>query len=135
MNILRDEQVVAIDDVVVGLRSESAHLTAVADQAAPSKHASRASDRAERLRRMADELAGIIAELGDVAHAPSDEAMLLDQAATVFRSAISSEMEAFVSEELAASDARLRDIAREARPMIKHTRAGEIVDALIGGDS
>lgn len=133
MNILRDEQVVAIDDVVVGLRSEAAHLVAVADRAAPSEHASRASDRAGRHGRLADELARIIGELGDVAHAPSDEAVLLDQAATVFKSAISSKPEVFVSDELAASDARLRDIAREARPMIKHTRAGEIVDALIGG--
>lgn len=131
MNILRDEQVVAIDDVVVGLRTEAAHLNAVADQTEGSDAASRAKELADSRGRLAEELASIIVELGDVAHAPADEAVLLDQAAIAFKSAISSESEAFVSEEISASDGRLREILREARPQISHQRAVEIVDGLL----
>ena len=91
MSILRDETLVAINDLIVACR-ESANLLRTGADALNDHPAGRGlRDLADKRTSDADDLAAVVAKMEDVANAPNEEKELLTSAVTRLKAALSAD--------------------------------------------
>ncbi|WP_417515437.1 hypothetical protein [Minwuia sp.] len=135
MELLRDEEVVAINDVITSMKALERVLRAGAEEAAESEDAEnsfadRLKGEADDLESKANRLSKIVRELGDAPGGPSDERIIFEQASLKLRASISRDTEAALTTSIANSRQNLATTARESLPDIKHETAREIVAEL-----
>lgn len=137
MELMRDDQVVAMDDVIVALRREAGHLRTAAEEAK-----SQGGGNAEVTARLealavdyddkANRLADIVRRMNDIPSSPSDEAQIIGTAAVKLKAVFSADTGDAMAREIPEAETRLADVAREALPQISDESAREIVSSLTG---
>ena len=135
MELMRDDQVVAMNDVIVALRREAGHLRTAAETAraggtgdaeVTSRLESAALDYEDKAGRLAD----IVRDLDDIPDSPSDEAQLVGAAAVKLKAVFSADTVAAMEQEIPEARTRLSDVASEALSQIRDDAAREIVGSL-----
>jgi len=137
MELMRDEQVVAIDDVIVALRRESGHLRTAAEEARAqgagnAEVTARLESLALEYEDKAARLADIVRSLNDIPSSPSDEAQFVDAAAVKLKAVFSADTGAAMEQEIPQAETRLADAARMALPEVRDETAQEIIRSLTG---
>lgn len=136
MELLREPQIVAIDDFIVALRGEADRLEAAVEEAdaAPDVDDALAQDLRKQIdgfRSTAEQLAGIVRGLGDVPHGPSEEVVIVEKAALKLKSMLSTDTATTLADDASQAAQRISTAASAALPDITDSAAQDIVQGLI----
>ena len=137
MELLRDNQVVAINDVLVATYDLIEVLRASADEAREAEDVDNAvgdefGAKADELGEKSRQLGQIVRRLGDSPASASDERLIFDQAALRLKSSLSSDTAATLREAVRQAERDLGLAIDEALPDIKDDEARGIVAGLTG---
>ncbi|WP_416897543.1 MAG: hypothetical protein ACMVY4_19075 [Minwuia sp.] len=137
MELLRDDQVVAINDVLVALYDLMEVLHAARDEAREAEDVDDAlgvsfGERAERLSEQARRLGAVVERLGDSPAGPSDERLIFDQAGVRLKASLSHDTASALHNSISNAERNLSAAIETALPDIRDEEAREIVEALKG---
>lgn len=128
MGLIRSDEVVALNDVIVAARDGAARLRAAIEDVEGEK-AARLAAEADRLDARAETLADIVRAQDDLPHAPHDETLLIEQFITRLQTLFSDE-EAVMDEVASHVDRNLQQVLAEARGQVRNPAALAAMDDL-----
>lgn len=111
MDLIRDDKLVALNDLIVACREAAAFHATAADLAPESGLARDLAALSETRRSQAEELAAAVVEKDDIPNAPSGEKELLDAALARLKSAVSEDETEPLLDDCQAKEDRVAELA------------------------
>lgn len=116
MELIRSDEVVALNEAIVAARDGAARLRAAAEDVETDR-AAHFTAEADRLEARAEVLADAVRARDDLPDSPADETVLIEQAITRLQ-ALFSDHDAVLNEVASRVDETLRETVERCRPQI-----------------
>ncbi|PJK29829.1 hypothetical protein [Minwuia thermotolerans] len=129
MELIRSDEVVAINEVIVEARDGVARLRAAAD-GLDTDRARRVLAEADRIDALAENLADVVRSKDDFPHAPHDETVMIEQAIARLQALFVDDGEEVLKEVAGRVDENLRDTVARVRHQVGDTAALKAMDDL-----